>query len=217
MDEDLKPLFNKLTRLQKGVCLGVLEGKSQRQAYFAAGGAAKNDESADSITARMLTDAKVKAFMEAAEGKAVTSAIMSKEEMLNRLSTIARGNVSDLVEFGTAEIQDADGNPIKQSYWHLKDQDNLSDEQLSLIAELTAGKDGFKFKTHSPTAAAKELAALMGYNAPQKIAQTDTKGDDLSPTELGRRILYAIQLESQNVTKEPATANSNKQAGEDNE
>lgn len=195
MDDDLKPLFNKLTRLQKGICLGLLNGKTYAEAYRDAGGIASTNENANSIVSRMLsTEVNVIAFMGAAEGKAVTSAVATKEQVLTRLSQLALGNIADLVEFGTAQVPDADGNLVTQTYWHLKDQSELSEEQLAMISELSAGKDGFKFKTHSQTQAAKQLADMLGWNAPHKVANTDTEGNEQPGLmEMARTIVFALE------------------------
>lgn len=196
MSPELKALFDELTRLQKGTCLGLIEGKGQAKAYFDAGGIAKSEANAASIVSRMLAkDDKVIAFMKAADNEAVTSAVMTRREALERLSVIASTSASDLVEFSTIKIVDSEGVEQRQSIWHLKDGVEQTPEAMAVLAELNTGKDGFKFKVHSPTAAMKELAAMLGWNAPTKIAETDSEGNDregMSNRELARRVAYAL-------------------------
>ena len=196
MNPEHKPLFDKLTRLQKGICIGLLEGKTQASAYFDAGGLAKNDENANSIVSRMIsTDVNVMAFMSAAEGEAVSNAVMTRMEALERLSMIASTSASDLVEFSTIEIIDSEGFKQKQTIWSLKDGVEQTPEAMAAIAELNASRDGFKFKLHSSTAAIEKLAAMLGWNAPTKVAKTDSKGndkDDMSERELARRVAFML-------------------------
>lgn len=201
MDEDLKPLFDRLTRLQKGVCLGVLEGKTQRQAYKDAGGIAKSDEVADSCASELLSNPKVKEFMEAAQGKALDNAIMTKAEALRSLSNVARGNIADLVDFSTVTLETADG-PVKQTVWSLKDGVELDRDKMALFSELATSRDGFKFKLRSQDQAKKQLADMLGWNAPTKVANTDTEGNDVESSliEKARTILCALDLVSR--TKE---------------
>ena len=202
MKKEHKELFNKLTRLEKGVCLNLLKGNKYEKAYFDAGGLAKSPEAARAITSRMLTNDNVKAFMEAVDGDAVDDAIMTKIEAMKRLSVLAKGNVSDLVNFSTVELEDGS----QQSVWALKNQDDMDEEQLSLISELSAGKDGFKFKVHSSTQAVAQLSKMAGWDAPAKVATTDSEGNDvdLDAMAKARTILLALDLVSRQ-----GTSNSN--------
>jgi phage terminase small subunit len=198
MNQEHKELYDKLTRLQKGVCLGILEGKVYTKAYYDAGGLAKSDEYANQIVSRMLsTDVNVIAFMDAMENEAITSAVMTKREALERLSAIAYTSVSDLVEFSTKEFDGAEGEVIKQTVWELKDGYAQNPERMAAISELSTGKDGFKFKLHSSTAAIKELAGMLGWNSPIKQEITGKDGGaievaDMSDRDKARRIAFLL-------------------------
>jgi hypothetical protein len=63
MTPEQQALADKLTNLQRLTVLGVVAGKSQRQAYYDAGGRAKNDSSADSSVSEMLKNPCVVEFM----------------------------------------------------------------------------------------------------------------------------------------------------------
>ncbi len=193
MTPELKALYSKLTRLQKDIVGGVLDGMTYEQAYKDAGRIAASPASARSTVSEILANPNVRAYMDAVDEASITSTVMSKREALEGLSTIARTKISDLVEFRTAEIETPEG-PVKQSVWSLKDDVDLNSDQMALISELTAGKDGFKFKTHSPLHAKKQLGDLLGWNAPTKIAETDTKGDDVDVSERDvlRRIAFLL-------------------------
>jgi len=171
MNQDQKYLFDRLTALQQRIATNVLAGMTQRQAYRLAGGQAEDDGVADSSASEILSNPKVSAFMDAMKEEAVSEAIMTRKEALEKLSTLARTDLKDLVDFGSYELgMDADsGNPIIQATWKVKPQALQDPKQMAAISELTASKDGIKIKTHSPLAAIKQLADMQGWNAAQKM------------------------------------------------
>lgn len=173
MNNEQKALFDRLTQLQQRVAVNVLSGMTQRQAYYEAGGTAENDKAADAIASRMLSDARVIAFMDAMKLEAVSNAVMSRQEALEKLSNLARTDLKDLVEFGSYELgEDADGNPIVQASWKIKDSALQDPAKMSAISELTTGKEGIKIKTHSPITAIQQLAKMQGWEAAQKVDST---------------------------------------------
>jgi phage terminase small subunit len=169
--------FHALTRLQQGVVLGTLEGMTQRAAYRRAGGKAKSDASAERSCGQILGNLGVKKFLESVRQVAIeTSAaklagsIMSREEMLERLTAMARTNIDDVISLHNNPLIDEEsGEVVAQAGWSFKDPDQMTGAGTAIISELTAGKDGLKIKTHSQVAAMKQIADLQGYNKPQQI------------------------------------------------
>lgn len=178
MTPEQKFLFDQLTQLQQRVATNVLSGMSQRQAYYMGGGTAEDEKAADAIASRMLTDAKVSAFMDAMKEQAVSEAVMSRQEALEKLSLLARTDLKDLVEFGDYELgtDSETGEPIIQASWKIKPSAMQDPKQMAAIAELNASKEGIKIKTHSPLAAIKQLADMQGWNAPEKKELTGPNG-----------------------------------------
>lgn len=82
---DQQALADKLTNLQRGVVLGVVAGKSQRQAYRDAGGKASTDEAADATVSRMLSDGKVRAFYDSMLSDAAEEARITLKTLLEEL------------------------------------------------------------------------------------------------------------------------------------
>lgn len=78
-------LADKLTNLQRGVVLGVVAGKTQRQAYYDAGGRAKTDLSADATVSELLSNPNVKAFYDAMMGEVAKTASITLETILQEL------------------------------------------------------------------------------------------------------------------------------------
>ena len=85
-------LFQKMTKLQQGVALGVLGGLSQREAYMQAGGKSQG-ANADVAASQTLRLPKVRAFMDsfrADELKQLSDLVMSRDEMGQTLTSLAR-------------------------------------------------------------------------------------------------------------------------------
>lgn len=178
MTPDQKFLFDQLTQLQQRVATNVLAGMSQRQAYILAGGSAEKEGSIDATTSELLSNPKVAAFMDAMKIEAVNAAIMSRNEAMEKLSSLARTDLKDLVDFGSYELgTDAEtGNPVIQSTWRIKPSALQDPKQMAAISELTAGKDGIKIKTHSPLDAIKQLSKMQGWETPQVIDHKSSDG-----------------------------------------
>lgn len=186
MNAEQKLLFDELTELQQRTATGVLAGMSQRAAYFAAGGTAKSDESADSTVATMLSNVKVVAFMDAMKLQAVSNAVMGRQEMLERLTLLGRKRVKDVVRFKTAEVgRDMEtGQPLMQTAWEIPDSVLQDDEALSVIESLEVGKFGPKIKTYSSIQAMTLLAKLQGFEAPGKLELTGKDGQPIKTQEV---------------------------------
>lgn len=165
--DNKQQMFDRLQPLQQKVVINVLAGMSNIDAYYAAGGKSKTRGSAEACVSRMLSDAKVRAYLDVMKQEAVTSAVMSRTEMLERLSLLARTPLSDLIEWHS--VLDDEGKPTGQTFWRVKESAKQDPLAMATIAELTAGKDGFKLKQHSQLAAMKQLADLEGYNAAKQI------------------------------------------------
>lgn len=164
MTKEQQGLFAKLTRLQQAFALGIVEGKTQRQAYIAAGGKAKNQ---DVAACELLSTPKVKAFVESIQAAPANAAVMTREEAMARLSDIARTSAPDLVEIVSKRSV---GRSRKTTQQVLLREDALSDpSKRAAIAELTQVKDGVKIKTHSPVQAIQQLARMQGWEAAQKF------------------------------------------------
>ena len=185
MNAEQKILFDDLSLLAQKVCVNVLAGMTQRQAYYEAGGTAKSDESADATVSQLLSNPKVVLFMDSMKAEAVSNAVMSRQEALEKLSNLARTDLKDLVEFGSYELgSDGDGNPIVQAAWRIKDSVLQDPQKMAAISELTAGKEGIKIKTHSPITAIQQLAKMQGWESAGKLEVTGKDGGPIQVRNL---------------------------------
>jgi phage terminase small subunit len=197
MTDEQKRLFGALTSMQQNICIESLSGKNDIDSYYAGGGKAKTRLSAEAAASTLLSNVKVKAFMGSMKHEAVKGAVMTRQEMLERLSVLARVNMSDLIEWSKATTTDAEGEEVEQSTWALKESSELDQYKLAAIAEVTSGRDGFKIKQHSPLAAMKQLADVEGYNAATKNEITGKDGGaietaDMTERQLARRIAFTL-------------------------
>jgi len=184
MTPDQLALFEQLTPLQRRVCTALLvPGTTQRQAYRAAGGTAKSDTAADSCVSIMMSNAKVKRYLDAMAQAAVTSSVATRAEVLEFLTRVVRTPLSALADFEKVpvKVDEATGEVLAtQTVWNIKDSALHDPQKLEIISELGVDKHGPKFKTHSQLQAAQLLAKLQGWEAPSKVAQTNSAGEDVA-------------------------------------
>jgi len=188
MNAEQQALFDQLTQLQQRTATGVLAGMTQRAAYYSAGGKADTDESADSSCSQILSNIKVKAFMDSMKMQAVSDAIMTREEAMKTLSLIGRTHLKDIVKFRTAHIgKDMEtGADLNQTAWEIKaDLQESDSEKLIIISELEVGKFGPKIKTHSPVAAIAQLAKMQGWESASKHEISGPNGGAINVREVG--------------------------------
>ncbi len=169
MSKEQQDLFESLTPLQKEIALNSISGMNDIDCYKNSSGKAKKENTMRASVCEILANPNVKSFIESMAEHIVNPAIMSRTEMLERLSGLARTNMSDLIEWRTGPSIDDEGNTVEQSLWSVKESAALDPIKAASIAEVTASKEGFKIKQHSPLAAMKQLAELEGYNKPVEI------------------------------------------------
>ena len=150
MTAEQKEMFDSLTPLQQKVAVNVISGMSNIDAYKAAGGKAKSQQAKESGASEILSHPKVKAFVDSMKAEAVSNAVMSREEMLERLSGLARANMSDLITWHVELSTDDEGKSKEQALWAFKESAMQDPIAMASISEVTAGKEGFKIKQHSP-------------------------------------------------------------------
>ena len=171
MNAEQQDLFDKLSKLQQRTATGVLAGMTNRAAYYAAGGTSKNNESADATSSAMLSNLKVKAFMDCMKKQVVSEAIMCREEAMKILTQLGRGNLTDIVKFKTTHVgQNAEtGDDVHQTTWTIDEDLQANDpDKLMIISELEVGKNGPKIKQHSKVAAIAQLAKMGGWESASK-------------------------------------------------
>ena len=155
-----------LTPKQENFCLKYLKYGNASEAYRQSYNASRmTDKQIWEEASKLLKHHKVSQRLEELNSKAVSNAVMTRQEALERLSGFARTDLADLVEFGSYEIISADGETAIQSTWRIKDSIAQDPAKMAAISELAATKDGIKIKTHSPLQAIQQLAKMQGWDA----------------------------------------------------
>lgn len=166
-------LAEKLTNLQRGVVIGVVAGKSQRQAYRDAGGKAKTDEAADASVSQILSNVKVADFYNSLRAEAATEAVMTRTQALERLTLMATTEITDVAEFAAMDVKrvgkDGEESIEEETIWRIKDSAELGPRARAAIKSVTMTKMGPKIELYDAQNAMAQLAKLQGWEAAQKI------------------------------------------------
>lgn len=104
MNENQKSLFNALTSLKQKVALNKIAGMAPAKAHKEAGGVCKDENNRHKLASEILTHPDVVAFIDSMANNIVNPAIMSREEMLKDLTTVARVLAPDLTNNGIASL-----------------------------------------------------------------------------------------------------------------
>lgn len=199
MNDNQKALFNALTPLQKEISLNSISGMNDIDAYKNSKGKAKTVKTMEATVSQLLSNPKVKAFIDSMANHIVNPAIMSRDEMMKELTLVARTNSNDLIEWGYRDVEEINKDSgkteiVQQSYWTLRSSDEINPEHMNAIEEVSVGKEGLKFKRTSKLAAMKQLAELAGYEAPTKTDLTSSDGS-MTPRQMSDAELMKIASE----------------------
>lgn len=186
MTTDQKLLFDNLTKLQQLAALERLKDPLAKNGDIYKRASKKNNISEHNARVygyNVLNHKDVIKFLDTFNVEASDEAIMTREEMLLRLTKIAQHSATDVVQVIHNEQQmiDAETGEIfeGQSAFAIK-----RNADMSLVNEITKGKDGIKVKTYSAVEAMKQLAQLQGFNAPTKTEITGAEGGPIQTKEL---------------------------------
>lgn len=106
MNDNQKSLFDALTPLRQKVALNHIAGMKPAQAHKEAGGTCKNEENRRKLGNEILSKPDVDAFIKSMANHIVNPAIMSRDEMLEDLTVIARVTTPDLSANGIASLSE---------------------------------------------------------------------------------------------------------------
>lgn len=172
-------LFDALTRLQRGVAIATLEGATPAQAHKRAGGVSKTEENRTRLAGEILRNPAVEKFLASMKSLTVErlgEAVMSRDEMAERLTKIARTRIDDIMVLSNDTLLNTEGEVVQQGSWAFKNPDEMGGYGAGMISELTVGKMGTKIKMHDQVAAMKQLSTLLGYDKPSQLELSGTVG-----------------------------------------
>jgi phage terminase small subunit len=178
-------MFNKLTKLQRECALVRIAEPTLNniEVYRKAGGKAKDDESARACAAEILANPSVKEFIATFNTNRVSDAIMSRDELLQDLTLIARSSLFDVATmvYDDDQLMDmvrGEVLSVGQNSLVLKRMDDLKPEFRKLVKSIKPSAHGMVLELHDPMQARKMLAELQGFNAPKELNVSVTKSLD---------------------------------------
>jgi len=164
-------LAKNLTEKQEKFVLGLIEGKSQREAYRAAYPSCKAPDAAvDAKACKLFKIDKVRTRYNELRDRLIQEAendtIITAKEVLAEIVSIAKDDISNYLDFRTEKTQvgiDREtGEPIigYAPIVELKDSRTIKTKNVS---EVSIGANGqFKFKTYCRDTALYKLADILG-------------------------------------------------------
>ena len=185
LSEEQLDAFEALTKLQRGVALATLAGKSPDEAHRSGGGKCGNEEQRYDLGIQILANPRVKHFlstMATEPAPEIASAVLSRDELLIGLTTIARTTIDDVVSFTERPSVDMEsGLEVFNSSVHVKSIDEIPPGARSAIKSLKQTKNGLEITMYDTLQARKQIAEMCGYNAPTK---TELSGPDGKPLQV---------------------------------
>lgn len=170
-DEQLEA-YDALTKLQRGVALASLAGNEPAEAHRLGGGKCKNESQRYDLGIQILVNPRVKHFlstMAVEPSPEIASAVLSRDELLMGLTTIARTTIDDVVSFTERPSVDMEsGLEVYNSSVHVKSIDEIPEGARSAIKSVKQTKNGLEITLYDSLAARKQIADMCGYNAPTK-------------------------------------------------
>jgi len=169
----------KLTLKQEKFVQELIKGKSQRNAYKAAYNAKRmSNNSIDREASILLKNPKVSQRYNELKSKVIKKAedkaIITAEEIIKEITSIAKDDISNYLDFRTERVvvdHDDEGRPIT-GYRTIVDLKDSKDIETKNISEVSIGGNGtFKFKMYCRDTALYKLAEIFGLNETAKAKQ----------------------------------------------
>lgn len=159
-----------LTPKQERFCLNLFQGMSQREAYTAAGYSPRQSlTTIDHHAYELASNGKILARYEELKKEAASKAVMSERERQERLSSIARADLTDFIEDGKPTLNENTPNTEALSEFSIK-------EGFSKDGEPWQHKT---VKLINPITAIAELNKMTGAYAPEQVEHTGPGGGPL--------------------------------------
>ena len=173
---ELSELSEGLTILQRYFVLSLVKGMTQRQAYIDAGGTAKTEKSQDVCAHQLLSHIKVRAYYDALMEIAAFTAVMTREEALQRLTVSAKVSITDVCDFTSRQVgEDEYGEPVYQTAWEMKDSKDIPSHIAACIKSVTAGRAGLKIELYDSMNSIKLLSEMQRWKeAPEETEKPKT-------------------------------------------
>ena len=170
ISEEQRLLYNELSVMMQEICMNVLciPGMTWVKAYESSAFCTSTNSNSIAFQAsHVQRNSKVQAFLKSVRDEDFGDRIIGRREALQILTRQARGKLTDNVEFKSMYVGMCPdgGGPLWSTRWGLKHADDLDDELLANISEISDTKDGIKLKTYSQRDAIKDISRMQGWDS----------------------------------------------------
>ncbi len=157
-------MMTSLSNQQKLFCQKYLElGMNGTQAYLSVYKNCKKEETAMTNASRLLRNAKVKEYIEELQSKVEEKAIVTIEDIVNELVTIAFTDRTKISKSITEEIDVPEQNrKLRLQDVILTDTDKLSEKEKKVIAGYKKTRNGMTVETYDKLKALELLGKYLG-------------------------------------------------------
>ena len=185
----------KLTIKQEKFCNKYLECGNASEAYrFAYDCSRMTDKSVWERASSLLADVKVASRVKQLQTQLAEKELITKEELIRLNVSIINADVLDFVNADMVDTQTEYG--VRQvpsiSFQDLK---SLPSDKRRLIQSIKIDRSGSPVvELMDKSKAIETINRMLGYNAPEKTANTDTNGNDIpQPTFSVERLFQLIK------------------------
>jgi phage terminase small subunit len=163
-------MSRKLTSKQEAYKNSRIQGmgvsESYRASYKADG---MSDKAVSKEATKLEKDPRIAPAIREKREEATSSAVMTRQEALEKLSLSARVSITDVAEFKVAQVgEDDNGLPVYQTVWEIKNSEDIAPEVAACIKSITITKTGPKLELHDQNSAIKQLSEMEGWNSATK-------------------------------------------------
>lgn len=188
-DEQLDA-YNAMTKLQRGVALASLSGEKPADAHRLAGGVCKNEanNARAKLGSEILNKPEVKRFlatMAVDPAPEIASAVLSRDEILQDLTDIARTDLRAVASFTERPLIDMEnGMEVLSSAIHIKSMDEIPEHAWKAIKSVKQTKHGLELVLYDSVQARKQIAEMCGHNAPTKTELSGPNGGPIQTQDV---------------------------------
>ena len=150
---------------------------NKEEAYYKAGFISKNRVKVVATIKNIMACPSAKVFYSSLMDKTMSSAIASKDDIVRHLTAMISVDITDVVDFKSMQVGTSEtGIPIYQTFWNIKDPENMPYEVKKSIKSITSSKGASKIEMYDNLAAIKQLISVLGYDRDSEIGISGRSG-----------------------------------------
>lgn len=179
-----------LTIKQENFCNYYVESGNASEAYRRAYSCDKMKDEAVVVEASKLKDSpNVALRIDELKAKLQSKSDITKERILNELSSIVFADIRDYVHFESREVYNEDtGLYHFETQLNFKPFSELTDSQAKAIESIKQTRDGFELKLHGKNWSMEKVCKMLGFDMPTVSEVKYTEYPSLDKTQIDKAI-----------------------------